>query len=88
MSEDEIPSYTRTARALGLPRAFKTDAEKMALSEGISMNQFVAPAVAEKLAVLNTANYFAERKGRADLAAFKRILTRKGGVAPREGDKR
>lgn len=58
----------------------------MALSEGISMNQFVATVVAEKLAVLNTANYFAERKGREDLAAFKRILTRKGGVAQREGD--
>ena len=52
------------------------------------MNQFVATAVAEKLAVLNTANYFAERKGRADLAAFKRILTRKRGATPREGDER
>ena len=60
----------------------------MALSEGIGMNQFVATAVAEKLAVLKTANYIAERKGRADLAAFKRVLTRKGGVAPREGDER
>ena len=45
----------------------------MALSEGIGMNQFVATAVAEKLAVLKTANYIAERKGRADLAAFKRV---------------
>ena len=88
MSEDDIPSYTRTARTLGLPRAIKTDAEKMALSAGISMNQFVATAVAKKLAVLNTANYVAERKRLADLAAFKRILTRKGGVASREGDER
>ncbi len=73
---------------LRLPRSIKAAVEKMALSEGISINQFVAKAVAEKLAVLSTANYFAERKGRADLAAFKRILTRKGGVAPREGDER
>ena len=73
---------------LRLPRSIKAAVEKMALSEGISMNQFVATAVAEKLTVLNTANYFAERKGRADLAVFKRILTRNGGVAPREGDKR
>ena len=73
---------------LRLPRSIKAAVEKMALSEGISMNQFVATAVAEKLAVLNTANYFAERTGRADLDAFKRILTRKGGVAPREGDER
>ena len=73
---------------LRLPRSIKAAVEQMALSEGISMNQFVATAVAEKLAVLNTANYFAERKGRADLAAFKRILTRKGGAAPRQGDER
>lgn len=73
---------------LRLPRSIKAAVEKMAQTEGISMNQFVATAVAEKLAVLNTASYFAERKGRADLDAFKRILKRKGGVAPREGDER
>ena len=73
---------------LRLPRSIMAAAEKMALSEGISMNQFVVTAVAEKLAALNAINYFAERKGRSDLAAFKRILTRKGGVEPREGDGR
>jgi uncharacterized protein (DUF1778 family) len=78
----------RTTLSLRLPGSIKDAVEKMALSEGISMNQFVVTAAAEKLAVLTTANYFAERKGRADLAAFKRILTRKGGVAPREGDER
>jgi len=50
------------------------------------MNQFVATAVAEKLAVLNTAACFSARKSRADLAAFKRLLKRKGGEVPREGD--
>ena len=60
--------------------------EKMALSEGISMNQFVATAVAEKLAVLSTASYFAEHKTRAHMAAFRRILTRQGGEALRQGD--
>lgn len=73
---------------LRLPRSIMAAAEKMALSEGISMNQFVVAAVAEKLAALNAINYFAERKGRSDLATFTRILTREGGVAPREGDER
>ena len=71
---------------LRLPRSIKAAVEKMARSEGTSMNQFVATAVAEKLAVLNTAAYFSTRKSRADLAAFKRLLKRKGGEAPREGD--
>ena len=52
------------------------------------MNQFVATAVAEKLASLSTAAYFEKRRSRADLAAFKRILKRKGGEAPREGDEK
>jgi hypothetical protein len=71
---------------LRLPRSVKSAVEKLAREEGISMNQFVATAVAEKLAVMNTAACFAERKERADLKAFERILKRKGGVGPREGD--
>ena len=73
---------------LRLPRSIKAAVEKMAQSEGISMNQFVATAVAEKLAVLNTAAYFAERNGRADFSAFKRLLKRKGGDKPRVGDEK
>ena len=77
-----------TSYPLRLPRSIKAAVEKLARSEGISMNQFVATAVAEKLAVLNTATYFAERKSRADLAAFKRILKRKGGEPPRVCDEK
>lgn len=73
---------------LRLPRSVKTAVEKLAKEEGISMNQFVATAVAEKLAVMNTAAFFAERRSRADLKAFKRLLNRKGGEAPRKGDER
>ncbi len=81
-------SETTATYPLRLPRSIKAAVEKMARDEGISVNQFVATAVAEKLAVLNSAGYFSERKGRADLAAFKRVLTRKGGEPPREGDEK
>jgi hypothetical protein len=73
---------------LRLPRSIKSAVEKLARDEGISMNQFVATAVAEKLAAMSTATYFADHKGRADLKAFKRLLNRKGGEVPREGDER
>ena len=79
---------TTSTYPLRLPRSVKAAAEKMAQDEGISLNQFVATAVAEKLAVMNTADFLAERKARADLAAFKRILKRKGGEPPRPGDER
>ncbi|MBK6790283.1 MAG: ribbon-helix-helix protein, CopG family [Betaproteobacteria bacterium] len=71
---------------LRLPRSVKAAVEKLAREEGISMNQFVATAVAEKLAVMNTAAFFAERRGRADLIAFRKVLRRPGGIPPREGD--
>lgn len=73
---------------LRLPRSVKAAVEKLAKAQGISVNQFVATAVAEKLAAMSTAAYFAERRGRADLAAFRRIMKRKGGEPPRQGDER
>ncbi|MCX7201967.1 MAG: pilus assembly protein HicB [Burkholderiales bacterium] len=73
---------------LRLPKSIKTAAEKLARDEGISMNQFVATAVAEKLAAMQTASFFAERRSRADLAAFRKLLNRAGGEPPREGDER
>ena len=50
------------------------------------MNQFVATAVAEKVSALETARFFTDRKARADFKAFDRIMNRRGGKPPREGD--
>jgi hypothetical protein len=71
---------------LRLPASIKNEAERLAAAEGTSLNQFVATAVAEKVAALRTANYFAERRSRADWAAFDRLMSRPGGKPPRAGD--
>lgn len=71
---------------LRLPVSIKSEAEKLAAAEGTSLNQFVATAVAEKVAALRTASYFAERRGRADWEAFDRLMSRKGGEPPCLGD--
>ncbi len=68
---------------LRLPRSVKAEVERRAKADGISVNQFVATAVSEKLAVMNTAAFFAERRERADFTAFDRLMRRKGGEAPR-----
>jgi len=73
---------------LRLPKSVKAAAEKLAREEGISMNQFVATAVAEKLAAMQTAAFFDERRQRADLAAFRKLLKRTRGDSPRDGDER
>jgi hypothetical protein len=71
---------------LPLPRSVKAEVERRAKQDGISVNQFVATAVAEKLAAMNTAEFFAERRARADFDPFDRLLRRKGGEAPRPDD--
>jgi hypothetical protein len=71
---------------LRLPRSLKKVVERLSREEGTSMNQFVAMAVAEKVSALETATYFADRQARADFKAFDKIMRRKGGKKPIEGD--
>lgn len=71
---------------LRLPRSIKAAVEKMAREEGVSMNQFMANAIAEKISVLNTADFFEQRASRADYETFDRVMRRTGGEPPRAGD--
>lgn len=71
---------------LRLPRSIKAAIARLAKQDGVSMNQMIATAVAEKVAVLEAATFFEERAKRADYAAFDRIMDRAGGEPPRAGD--
>ena len=71
---------------LRLPRSVKAEVERRAKADGTSVNQFVATAVAEKLAAMNSVAFFAERRDRADFDAFDRIMARPDGEAPAESD--
>ena len=77
----ETPAYP-----VHLPTAVRTEAERLANAEGIDLDQFIAAAVAEKVAALRTAPYFAERRARMDWAAFDRFMALTGGEPPRPGD--
>jgi post-segregation antitoxin (ccd killing protein) len=77
----------QTTYPLRLPRSLKQEVERRAHADGVSINQFVATAVAEKLAAMNTAQFFAERRARADFKAFDRLMKRNGGEPPRDDDK-
>jgi hypothetical protein len=72
--------------ALRLPASLKRELEKVAREDGSSLNQFIVTAVAEKLSALRTAEFFEERRTRADVAAALEIMGRERGEAPREGD--
>jgi len=71
---------------LRLPVSLKSAVEKVSKRDGASMNQFLVVAAAEKIAAMETERFFAERRERADDAAFLRILNRDGGEAPRPED--
>lgn len=72
--------------ALRLPQSLKAAVAEVAKRDGTSINNFITLAIAEKLSAMETVNFFEERRNRADLAAFYRILNRNGGEAPRPGD--
>jgi len=46
----------------------------------------VTTAVAEKLSAMQTAQFFASRKARADFKVFDKLMKRRGGKPPRAGD--
>jgi uncharacterized protein (DUF1778 family) len=71
---------------LRLPQSLKRAVADAAARDGISINQFIMLAVAEKLAVIDTVRFFAERSERADLARFEQLLNRQGGEPPQPGD--
>jgi len=71
---------------LRLPRSLKEAVERLSKEDSTSINQFVAMAVAEKVSALETARYFADRKARADFAAFDKIMGRRQPQALRAGD--
>ncbi len=71
---------------LRLPRSLKVAVARLSRQDGMSINQFVATAVAEKVTALQTARFFEDRRARADFKAFDKIMRRRGGKPPREGD--
>jgi hypothetical protein len=75
-------SKPQSTYPLRLPTSMKAEVVRRAQADGTSVKQFVATAVSEKLAAMNTAAFFAERRDRADFAAFDKIMKRKGGKAP------
>ena len=68
---------------LRLPKSLK---DKVAKRDGSSMNQFITIAVAEKISVLETEQFFLNKMNEADMDAFRSLLFRSGGEPPRTGD--
>lgn len=73
---------------LRLMTSIRKDAERLSAKEGVSLNQFINVAVAEKLAHLEHEEWLKRRKlaTNADREEALRILHRRRGAAPEPGD--
>jgi hypothetical protein len=60
--------------SLSLPHSLKNQAMELAKAEGISIDQFVAQALAAKIAVLMELDYLEERAKRASREKFEQAL--------------
>lgn len=72
--------------SLRLPDSLHVKVKELAERDDISINQFIATAVAEKMAALLTLDYLAERAKRGSRAAFERALAKVPDRAPLPGD--
>ena len=69
------------------PTSLHKNLRELAEREGISVDQFVATAVAEKIAALTTEAYLAERASRASRAQYEAALAEVPDVEPEPYDK-
>ena len=72
---------------LHLPESLHNQAREIASQEGISLDQFAATAIAEKLSALMTSRYLEQRAARGTRAGFEQAMAKVPDVAPDEQDR-
>lgn len=73
--------------SLRLPDSLHKGVKELASREGISINQFVATAVAEKMSALMTEEYLQERGRRGSRKGYEAALAEVPDVEPEEYDR-
>ncbi len=73
--------------SLRLPESLHAKLAELAKREGISINQLINSAVAEKMAALMTEEYLAERAKRASKKRFAKALSKVADIEPEDVDR-
>ena len=76
-----------SALSLRLPDSLHNRARVLSKRDRVSINQFVASAVAEKISALETEDYLNERATRASRKKFEAALLKVPDVEPDEHDR-
>ena len=70
-----------------IPDSLHKSLADLAGRDGISVDQFISTAIAEKLSALMTEDYLKDRAGRGDRAKYEAILAKVPDVEPEEYDR-
>jgi len=73
--------------SLRLPDALHEEIKSLAKKEGISINQFISSAVAEKMSALLTEEYLAKRAQRGNKKAFLEAISKVPDTEPEPHDR-
>jgi len=73
--------------SLRLPEYLHNSIRELAKQEGISINQLITLAVAEKMSALMTEDYLEQRAKRGSRAKYEAVLAKVPDVEPEEYDK-
>lgn len=76
-----------SALSVRIPKSLHEQLREMANEEGVSINQFVTLAIAEKIATLTTIEYLEKRAQRGSREKLLAVLDKVPDVEPEEHDK-
>ena len=70
-----------------IPESLRRRAQTLAQNDGVSIDQFIATALAEKVAVLDAESYIRQRAARGSREKFERVLAKVPDVEPEPHDR-
>ncbi len=73
--------------SLRLPESLHRRAKELALQEGISINQLIATALAEKISALAAGEYLQKRAERGDRRRFEQAMKKVKSTPPTDDDR-
>ncbi|MCF6194089.1 MAG: type II toxin-antitoxin system HicB family antitoxin [Kangiellaceae bacterium] len=73
--------------SLRLANSLHNEVKHLAKKEGISINQFIASAVAEKMSALMTEDFLVERSKKGNKKAFLQAMSKIPNIEPEASDK-
>lgn len=68
--------------SIQLPDSLLKSLQRLAEQDGVSLDQFITLAVAEKISALTTEGYLQERAGRGDRTKYESVLAKVADVEP------